>query len=56
MRSRTLHNSSQETFLHERRLRELQAELQQHRIERDGGEQRTLEEHIEEDKVRMTGD
>ena len=56
MRSRTLHNSSQEIFLHERRLRELQAELQQCRIERDEGEQRTLEEHIKADEARPTAD
>ncbi|PIL23079.1 hypothetical protein GSI_14387 [Ganoderma sinense ZZ0214-1] len=56
MRSRALHDSSQETFLRERELRELQAELEQCRIERDEWEQKALQEHIEADEARTTVD
>ncbi|KAI0716887.1 hypothetical protein C8Q76DRAFT_617212 [Earliella scabrosa] len=56
MRSRALHDSSQETFLRERELRELQAELEQCRIERDEWEQKALQEHISADEARTTVD
>ena len=56
MRSRALHDSSQETFLRERELRELQAELEECRIERDEWEQKALQEHIEADEARTTAD
>ncbi len=56
MRSRALHDSSQETFLRERELRELQAELEQCRIERDEWEQKALQEHVEADEARTTAD
>ena len=56
LRSRALHDSSQETFLRERELRELQAELEQCRIERDEWEQKALQEHISADEARTTVD
>ena len=56
MRSRALHDSTQETFLRERELRELQAELEQCRIERDEWEQKALQEHISADEARSTAD
>ena len=56
MRSRALHDSSQETFLRERELRELQAELEQCRIERDEWEQKALQEHVSADEARTTAD
>ncbi|KAI0760481.1 hypothetical protein C8Q74DRAFT_1207886 [Fomes fomentarius] len=56
MRSRALHDSSQETFLRERELRELQAELEQCRIERDEWEQKALQEHVSADDARTTAD
>ena len=56
MRSRALHDSSQETFLRERELRELQAELEQCRIERDEWEQKALQEHVDADEARTTAD
>ena len=56
LRSRALHDSSQETFLRERELRELQAELEQCRIERDEWEQKALQEHVSADEARTTSD
>ncbi|TBU23076.1 hypothetical protein BD309DRAFT_1011745 [Dichomitus squalens] len=56
MRSRALHDSSQETFLRERELRELQAELEQCRIERDEWEQKALQEHVSADEARTSAD
>ncbi|KAI0641545.1 hypothetical protein C8Q79DRAFT_991437 [Trametes meyenii] len=56
MRSRALQDSAQETFLRERELRELQAELEQCRVERDEWEQKALQEHISADEARMTAD
>ncbi|KAI0718772.1 hypothetical protein C8T65DRAFT_638047 [Cerioporus squamosus] len=56
MRSRALHDSTQETFLRERELRELQAELEQCRIERDEWEQKALQEHISADQARTAAD
>ena len=56
MRSRALHDSTQETFLRERELRELQAELEQCRIERDEWEQKALEAHVSADEVRAAAD
>ncbi|OSD05188.1 hypothetical protein PYCCODRAFT_1432941 [Trametes coccinea BRFM310] len=56
MRSRALQDSAQETFLRERELRELQAELEQCRIERDEWEQKALQEHISADEARTTAD
>ncbi|RPD61525.1 hypothetical protein L226DRAFT_471680 [Lentinus tigrinus ALCF2SS1-7] len=56
MRSRALHDSSQETFLRERELHELQAELEQCRIERDEWEQKALQEHVSADEARTVAD
>ena len=56
MRSRALHDSTQETFLRERELRELQAELEQCRIERDEWEQKALQEHVSADEARSSAD
>ncbi|KAI0324767.1 hypothetical protein GY45DRAFT_1331177 [Cubamyces sp. BRFM 1775] len=56
MRSRALQDSAQETFLRERELRELQAELEQCRIERDEWEQKALQEHISADEARTAAD
>ncbi|TFK86568.1 hypothetical protein K466DRAFT_523981 [Polyporus arcularius HHB13444] len=56
LRSRALHDSSQETFLRERELRELQAELEQCRIERDEWEQKALQEHVSADEARTAAD
>ncbi|KAI0763500.1 hypothetical protein BD413DRAFT_616374 [Trametes elegans] len=56
MRSRALQDSAQETFLRERELRELQAELEQCRIERDEWEQKALQEHISADEARTIAD
>ncbi|KAI8972800.1 hypothetical protein BD414DRAFT_425485 [Trametes punicea] len=56
MRSRALQDSAQETFLRERELRELQAELEQCRIERDEWEQKALQEHISADEARSAAD
>ncbi|KAI0355884.1 hypothetical protein OH77DRAFT_1503859 [Trametes cingulata] len=56
MRNRALQDSAQETFLRERELRELQAELEQCRIERDEWEQKALQEHIAADEARTTAE
>ncbi|KAI0631327.1 hypothetical protein C8Q77DRAFT_200708 [Trametes polyzona] len=56
MRSRALQDSAQESYLRERELRELQAELEQCRIERDEWEQKALQEHIAADEARTTAD
>ncbi|OJT12119.1 GRIP domain-containing protein [Trametes pubescens] len=56
MRSRALQDSAQESYLRERELRELQAELEQCRIERDEWEQKALQEHISADEARTTAD
>ncbi|KAH9852319.1 hypothetical protein C2E23DRAFT_731178 [Lenzites betulinus] len=56
MRSRALQDSAQESYLRERELRELQAELEQCRIERDEWEQKALQEHITADEAQTTAD
>ncbi|KAI0821945.1 hypothetical protein BC628DRAFT_1393085 [Trametes gibbosa] len=56
MRSRALQDSAQESYLRERELREVQAELEQCRIERDEWEQKALQEHISADEARTTAD
>ncbi|EIW54941.1 uncharacterized protein TRAVEDRAFT_73976 [Trametes versicolor FP-101664 SS1] len=56
MRSRALQDSAQESYLRERELRELQAELEQCRIERDEWEQKAMQEHISADEARTTAD
>ncbi|KAI1794366.1 hypothetical protein LXA43DRAFT_996757 [Ganoderma leucocontextum] len=53
MRSRAFHDSSQEAFLRERELREMQAELEQCRIERDEWEQKALQEHVDADEAHV---
>lgn len=56
MRSRALQDSAQESYMRERELRELQAELEQCRIERDEWEQKAMQEHISADEARTTAD
>ncbi|KAH9941857.1 uncharacterized protein BXZ73DRAFT_41364 [Epithele typhae] len=56
MRTRALHDNSQETYLRERELRELQAELEQCRIERDEWEQKALQVHVSADEARTIAD
>jgi len=52
MRSRALQENAQEAFHRERELRDVQAELEQIRIERDEWEQKALQEHVLLDEVR----
>ncbi|CDO76463.1 hypothetical protein BN946_scf184600.g12 [Trametes cinnabarina] len=56
MRSRALQDSAQEIYLREREMRELQAELEECRIERDEWEQKALQEHISADEARTAAD
>lgn len=54
MRSRALQENAQEVYLRERELRELQAELEQVRLERDEWERKALEEHVNADEARSS--
>lgn len=56
MHSRALQDSVQESYLWEHELRELQAELEQCRIEHDKWEQKAMQEHISADEAWTTAD
>lgn len=56
LRSRALQENTQETYLRERELRELQNELEQCRIERDEWEQRALQERVTADEARSAAE
>lgn len=56
MRSRALQENAQEAYQREREIRELQAELEQCRIDRDEWENKAMQAQVVTDEARLTVD
>ncbi|THH28591.1 hypothetical protein EUX98_g5599 [Antrodiella citrinella] len=56
MRSRALQENAQEAYQREREVRELQAELEQSRIDRDEWEDKAMQSQVVADEARLTVD